>query len=81
MLLVAAHEQLCNKFINDNRESGFRCVERDSFLKIPGKVRKVSVVLFGVFRVEEITMALVVEDAAETFLIANPVSRVQVMGR
>jgi hypothetical protein len=76
MLLVAAHEQLCNKFINDDGESGFGSLERDSFLKIPGKVRKVSVVLFGVFRVEEITMALVVEDAGETFLIANPVSGV-----
>jgi len=37
MLLVAAHEKLCNKFINVNGKSGFGHLEGDSFLKIPGK--------------------------------------------
>jgi len=37
----------------------------------------VSVILFGVFHVEEITMPSVVEDAATLFLIANPTSQVQ----
>lgn len=45
---------------------------KDSEHEIQGNIRKVSIILFGVFPVEEITMLALVENAAKVFLIANP---------
>jgi hypothetical protein len=39
---------------------------------IEGKIRKASIILFGFFQVEEITMPAVVEEAANLYLLANP---------
>lgn len=76
--LLVAYEHLCsrnknNKFVNGNGKKGFaRFSDGQSEVKIRGAVRKASVVLFGVFQVEEISMPALVKDAAHTSVIANP---------
>ncbi len=43
----------------------------------PGRVRKVSVAMFGIFRPEEVTMPAKVEDSSNYFLVNKPLERKQ----
>ena len=78
MMMVAAYEHLVSQFINGDGKIGFGRFSPDETSQpikqtITGKTRKVSIILFGEFRVEEITMPALVEDSAGIKLLADPV--------
>ncbi|KAH9203957.1 hypothetical protein DL95DRAFT_499494 [Leptodontidium sp. 2 PMI_412] len=64
------HDRHCE----DPPYEAFRDVDwRPARQEIPGETREVTVILFGVFGLEDITMPVVVEDTSESdLLIANP---------
>lgn len=66
MLLMVAYDYFCNNFVNTSR----RDVHRAARLRRQGD-RAVSIVRFGVFQVEEITMPAEIQDLTEGFLDAK----------
>jgi hypothetical protein len=71
MTMLLAYEHLHVKFVNGNGESALGRYKPPE--PMPEKTRKVHVVLFGAFVLEEITMPALVGDMASLFLVANPV--------
>ncbi|RFU29837.1 hypothetical protein B7463_g6500, partial [Scytalidium lignicola] len=76
--LLGASEHLTSKILNRDYSNSYRRRKfRNYEPKFKGKVRKVNVVLFGVFQVEEISMPSLVEETVNGYLIANPVIKPQ----
>ncbi|KAK0101136.1 hypothetical protein ONS95_012882 [Cadophora gregata] len=71
MCLLVGHEHLICKFTNANSDDGYGfarwAIPKDKLAK-EWKTRKVTVVLFGVFRVEEVTMPSNIENTKHILL-------------
>ncbi|KAH7378125.1 hypothetical protein BKA64DRAFT_750507 [Cadophora sp. MPI-SDFR-AT-0126] len=71
MCLLAGYEHLICKFTNVNGKKGYgfrRHTDPSSVLPVQWKKRKVTIVLFGVFRVEEVTMPSIIENTVDVLL-------------
>jgi hypothetical protein len=76
MLLIGAYEHLTSKIQNlegNRRHPTYECSTQ--FSDIVGSSRTVIVVLFGIFRLDEICMPSNIEETGRALLIARPVQQ------
>lgn len=78
MMMVRVHNHHQCNFVNGDGKIGHGRYSPDDESpsmkqEIPGASRNATVIMFGVFRLEEISMPVVVKDSSNTKLIANPV--------
>lgn len=71
MRLLTAYEHLNGKFANGKGDNNHRRIIMAPSRDETARARKVTIILYGMFQPEEITMPYEIEDTKESLLIAN----------